>query len=321
MKIVGIVPHWNRSDLLRSLLGNLAQQTRPFDEIIVIDNGSTDDSVAFARSAGVTVLELGRNTGFAGGVNCGIENTDAEWVAILNNDVLLDENWLNILEPQMADADFLTGKLLSAANTALIDGTFDELAASACACRCGAGAKDSPDWNQAEPIHFAPMTAALFRRSLFTEIGGLDETFESYLEDVDFGLRCAVAGKRGVYVPEARGVHQGSATTGAWHLNTVRLIARNQILLSVKHFRGQPLWPRLAGQLLWGLVALRHGRLDSWLLGKWQGWRARHTVLRFDHPKLLLTGILELSEQRIFDIQRRTGFDLYWRLYFWLRGR
>ena len=321
MKIVAIVPQWNRSDLLRSLLDNLAKQTRPFDEMIVVDNGSTDDSVAVARAAGAIAIELGRNFGFATAVNRGVQATDADWVAILNNDVLMDADWLANIEPYTEDADFLSGKLLIARNPKRIDGTFDELAASACAYRCGAGQPDGRGWDGIRRIRSAPMTAALFRRNLFTEVGPLDETFESYLEDVDFGLRCALAGKRGIYVPTARALHEGSATTGAWHPNTVRLISRNQVLLSYKHFRGQAWWPRLVGQMLWGLVALRHGCFLAWCLGKWQGWRLGRAIPRLTHPQHALADLLEQGERQIFELQHHTGFDLYWRLYFWLRGR
>ena len=319
MKIIAIVPQWNRSDLLRSLLANLAQQTRPFDEWLVVDNGSTDDSVTVARAAGARVIEMGRNAGFAAAVNRGIEACDAEWVAVLNNDVQLDANWLSAMTPFLDRADILCGKLYSAARPELLDGTFDELAASACALRCGAGKPDGPLWLQSREIHIAPMTAALFRHSVFEQVGRLDELFESYLEDVDFGLRCALAGKRTFFVPQATGTHQGSATSGAWHYNTIRLLSRNQMLLSLKHFVGQPLWPQLAGQLLWGLVALRHGGFIAWCKGKWQAWTLRKRVVCTRHPQL--GAFLETSERNILEIQRQSGFDLYWRLYFWLRGR
>src|SRR5690242_9388825 len=94
MKVAAVVPHWNRRDLLQTLLHNLAEQTRAFDEIIVVDNGSQDDSAAVAELAGATVIRLEKNLGFAAAVNRGIEATDADWVAILNNDVTLAPDWL-----------------------------------------------------------------------------------------------------------------------------------------------------------------------------------------------------------------------------------
>jgi len=63
--------------------------------------------------------------------------------------------------------------------------------------------------------------AAIFRKELFDRLGALDERFESYLEDIDFGIRCATAGLTGIYVPEAVAYHTGSATLGRWHPTTV----------------------------------------------------------------------------------------------------
>src|SRR5262249_38795271 len=145
------------------------------------------------------------------------------------------------------------------------------------------------------------------------------ENFESYLEDVDFGIRCGLAGKDGVYVPAAVANHRGSATLGRWNKDTTRWIARNKMLLAFKHFAGQPRWQMVAGQLLWGLVAFRHGRGLPWLGGKISGWRARSAGNQQKNPAAeKLTGFLEASEQTIFELQQQTGFDPYWRAYFWL---
>src|SRR6185295_8165162 len=97
MKVTAVVPHWNRRDLLQTLLKNLSEQTRPFDQIIVVDNGSTDDSVAVAERAGAMVIRLERNMGFATAVNRGIEAAQADWIAILNNDIALAPDWLATL--------------------------------------------------------------------------------------------------------------------------------------------------------------------------------------------------------------------------------
>jgi hypothetical protein len=326
MKVAAVIPHWNRAELLSTALKSLAMQTRGFDEVIVVDNGSTDNSAKVARELGARFLPLGRNTGFAWAVNRGIEEAQADWIAIVNNDVTLDAGWLqNLLhaaeESQAPVAEqkwFATGKTLSATDTSVIDATFDELSRGGCACRCGAGRPDAPVWNEPRPIRIAPMTAALFRADLFREIGSLDEAFESYLEDVDFGLRCSLRGFGGVYVPSAIAYHRGSATLGKWNSDTVRRISRNQVLLTAKHFGAQPRFPILAGQLLWGLVALRHGRAFSYIRGKFEGLRKARTlgIEKTRHSEL--RRILTQSEQTILSLQRQTGFDRYWRVYFCL---
>jgi hypothetical protein len=192
--VAAVIPHWNRRDLLEPLFASLRAQTRPFDEIFLVDNGSTDDSAELAKRH-ATVIRLEKNLGFAAAVNRGIASTNADWIAILNNDVTLAPDWLERI--LTTDAQFAAGKILNAADHSLIDGTFDEISRGGCAWRCGQGRPDAPVWNQPRPIRMAPMTAAVFRRSLFAELGSLDEHFGSYLEDIDFGIRCALSGIEG----------------------------------------------------------------------------------------------------------------------------
>jgi GT2 family glycosyltransferase len=328
MKVTAVVPHWNRRDLLQTLLANLGEQTRAFDEIIVVDNGSSDDSASAAERAGARVVRLDLNLGFAAGVNRGIEAasiepTGADWIAILNNDVVLSPDWLKTLlaAAEKEDAWFATGKTLVAGDPSRIDGTFDAVSRGACAYRCGSGKADGPAWNQPRRIRMAPMTAALFRSRLFEEIGALDEGFESYLEDVDFGIRCAIHDRWGVYVPAATAYHQGSSTWGQWNKYSVRLISRNQLLLTAKYFRGLSRWPIVAGQLLWGFVALCHGCAGAYLQGKMAGMRVARTIPQ-QKPASghNIEAFIRESERTILDIQRQTGFDRYWRAYFWLLG-
>ena len=322
MRVTALIPHWNRRELLQALLENLERQRRRFDQVLVVDNGSTDGSAEMAEQSGARVLRIQENRGFAYAVNRGVEETDAEWVAILNNDVTLEPDWLEVLlkAAQEHDAWFLTGKIVRARDPRVIDATFDEVSRGACAWRCGAGRLDAPVWNEPQKIRIAPMTAALVRRKLFEEIGPLDETFESHLEDVDFGLRAACAGRYGRYQPKAVARHIGSATSGEWNKDTVRRIARNQVLLAKKHFRGSAIWPILAGQLLWGFVACRHGRGWSYLRGKLQGLAARPA-----RPQSIdwrtVKALLEESEQHILELQQAAGYDSYWRAYFWLSRR
>ena len=325
-RVAAVIPHWNRRDLLPPLFESLRAQTRPFDEILIVDNGSTDDSADLAERAGARVLRLGRNFGFAPAVNRGIEAVQAEWVAILNNDVTLEPAWLeSLLEAVTRDgAAFATGKIVNAADPNLIDGTFDEVSRGACAHRCGSGKPDAAAWNRARRIRFAPMTAALFRKDLFSELGGLDESFGSYMEDAEFGLRCALAGRAGIYVPSAVAHHRGSATLGEWNKTTVWRIARNQVLLAAKHFQGQPQWPLVAGQLLWGLLALRHGRGWACLRGKLAGFRDSRAMKKASasaDKTNKVAAILGASEDSILALGRETGLDSYWRAYFWLSRR
>ena len=182
------------------------------------------------------------------------------------------------METAMArQAWFATGKLLDASRRDRMDGAFDAICRGACAWRCGHGRRDSALWNTPREIRFAPLTAALIRAELFDRVGLLDESLESYLEDIDLGIRCAAKGLTGLYLPSAVAYHQGSATLGTWHPDTVRKISRNQLLIVAKHYPRKWIlsygWPILVAQALWGLIALRHGRLLAYLAGKLDGAR------------------------------------------------
>lgn len=321
MTISVVVPVWNGRDLLARLLASVAAQTAPASEVLVVDNGSHDGSPALARERGARVILMGRNSGFASAVNRGLREARGEWIAILNSDVELAPDYFEKLVA--AGASFATGKILRPAQPT-IDATFDILCRGATAWRAGSGRPDGPIFSEQLSIASPPWTAVIFRADVFPRTGLLEETFESYLEDVDFGVRCAALNIQGRYVPAALAWHLGSATLGRWHPETVRRIARNQVLLLARHFPSRLilrwLWPILAAQVLWGAVALRHGTAMAWLRGKWQGLRgfkaARRNCQRLD-AELLKKWLLE-NERRILDIQNATGFDSYWKLYFLL---
>jgi GT2 family glycosyltransferase len=331
-RVAVVIPTWNRSALLAEVLADLGRQTYPIERVIVVDNGSTDDSAAVARRAGADVLALAANAGFAAAVNRGVQEAGSEWIAVLNNDVALEPDWLEKLMARLGEGTwFATGKLLDASAHERIDGSFDAICRGGCAWKCGHGRLDSQLWNQPTRIQLAPFTAAVFRADLFRRVGLLDEQFESYLEDVDFGLRCAEQGLSGLYVPEAIAYHAGSATLGQWHGDTVRKMARNQLLLVAKHYPPHWIkrygWPVFVAQTLWGFVALRHGAFLGYLAGKIEGLRGFRVLRRAteaargkpsaNFPAIVqFSAIIEQSETQILELQRLTGFDLYWRLYF-----
>ena len=320
MSTTVVVPVWNGRELLEVLLRSLQVQTAPPSEILVIDNGSRDGSPEAAEQAGAKVIRNAANEGFARAVNRGIAECRTEFVAIVNNDVEAAPGWLAQLSASLTDdtAWFAAGKILQARNRHLIDGTFDALCRGACAWRIGHNRRDGPEFSHPRRIVSPPGTAVLFRAALFQRIGPFDENFESYLEDVDLGLRCAAAGLSGWYVPEAIAWHRGSATLGGWHPDTVRRISRNQVYLVRKHYSGslifRNLWHIAVAQTLWGILALRHGRLLAFLRGKFAGLFHPRWPRQNRSSALLIT--LRNGEREIYHIQRKTGFDSYWRWYF-----
>lgn len=316
-----VTPVWNRRDLVERLLQTIARQTVPVAEVIVVDSGSGDGAPEAAERWGARVIRLGRNAGFTRAVNRGIAEVQTEWIALVNSDVELATDWIERLNAaaEQAGAWFATGKALKARDPRRVDGLFDVVARSGCAWRVGHGQSDAECGVPGQPVAMASATAALFRTELFARAGTFDERFESYLEDVDLGFRCAVQGLAGVFVPEAVCLHHGGASKGRWSPYVVRRIARNQVWLVAKYYSPatlrRELWRILVGQGLWGLVALRHGQVLAWIGGKFEGLRlARSMRGEADVDSLLADG-----ERQIRALQGRR-LDPYWTWYFRLTG-
>jgi hypothetical protein len=321
--ITAIIPNWNGATRLSRLLPALAGQTLCPARVIVVDNGSTDSSCRVAAEFGAECLVLDRNYGFARAVNAGVRASSTHWVAIINNDVDPESDWLERLAAavESSGACFATGRLLQWANPALLDGCYDLLSRSGLAWRAGHG---QPSGRYLEPkrIRCAPFTALILHRDLFEKVGYLDERFGSYLEDVDFCLRCAAAGCWGAYEPSAVARHEGSATLGEWSPRMVELLSRNQVLLIAKHFpegwANRFGFPILVGHLLWALLAIRHGRFIPWLKGKcaalaaWGEWRRNAAATPADKLEIMLRE----DERLIRDLQSSGPADRFWALYF-----
>ncbi len=320
--ISAVIPTYNGARFLKKVLADLRAQTLAPDEILVVDNGSTDESALVAASAGARVLRESGNVGFCRAVNRGLDEARGDWLVVLNNDVELRPDWLELLVrgATEAGARFATGKILSAGDRTRVDGSFDAVCLGGSAWRCGSGKLDGAIWDQPRTIQFAPFTAVLIAKSLIEQVGKLDDSFGSYLEDIDFGLRCAIQDETGVYVPSAVAYHHGSATLGRWHAEIVRNIARNQVMLLAKHYPAGWIinvgWKVLIAQLLWGLVAIRHGSGWSWFRGKCEGFGEFRVRRQTGLQKVL--DVLKQSEGDLRRLQRASGFDLYWRAYFWL---
>jgi GT2 family glycosyltransferase len=283
----------------------------PFAETIIVDNASTED----VRRPGCRIISMHENAGFARAVNAGWRAASSEWIAILNSDVELAPDWAERLIAGAGDTGFATGLILNASNRQAIDGTYDLMSRAACAWRAGYGEAPAPSPSKA--IVIAPGTACLFRREVLLRMNGFDESFGSYLEDVDLGLRCLHEGISGAFVPDAVAWHHGSATLGRWNPVVVRLISRNQLRIVARHYDRalfrECLWPILAGQLLWGLVALRHGAALAWAAGKREALRDFSLTAE---PSPRLREFLHASEHEI----RSRSRDAYWRWYFRLSG-
>ena len=327
MTVSFVIPNWNRSDLLAVALASIRSQTLPPLEVLVVDNGSVDDSVRTAQQAGARVLQLERNCGFSFAVNRGIEAARGDMVAMLNNDVELAPDWTEKLGRALEKNGgwFATGKVLDYARRDRIDGAGDAVCRGGTACRLGQGLADSPRFDQPRTTYFPSATTLLARREFFERAGKLEEAFFAYLEDVDLGMRAALLGLAGLYVPEAVAYHRGSATLGGWNGKIVEWTTRNQILLLAKYYPGclARRWWRsiLAAQTLWGAMAVWHGCPLAYARGLWAGLSRsaalRRSAAAWRNHADKLAAALGASERELAGWQQEAGWNhRYWRWYF-----
>jgi hypothetical protein len=266
-----VIPNWNGLRWLDPCLEALAAQDRPPDEIIVVDNGSTDGSVDHLRAThpDVAVHALGANTGFAHAANRGVERARGEFVALVNTDVVLAPDWLSRLAAALTDdpsAAAVACKMVSLADPGVIYDAGDILRRDGACEQRGRFRRDDGRWDQPGEVFGACAGAALYRRSVLRALGGFDERYFAYLEDVDLALRIRLAGWRCRYEP-AVARHAGEGSSGQLPGGHHRLVARNTVVLVARWFPARWLPYVLYRQLGWAWHALRERRLRVHLRG------------------------------------------------------
>jgi GT2 family glycosyltransferase len=214
-----VVPNWNGARFLPVCLESLRHQTRPPAELVVVDNGSEDESlrVLEERFPEVRVIALGENLGFARAVNAGIGATGGGFVALLNNDAEADPSWLAELvaclerHPRAAAA---TSKMLLRADPGRFDGAGDIMTRYLRAYPRGRGEQDLGQYDEEVQVFSASGGASLWRATVLRELGLLDEDMFAYYEDVDLGFRARLAGYECWYAPRAVVLHEGGGSSG-----------------------------------------------------------------------------------------------------------
>lgn len=259
-----VIPNLNGRRWLPGCLASLAAQTRAADELLVVDNGSTDGSVRYVREAhpGVRVLALDANTGFAHAANSGLAAAAGELVALVNPDVELAPDWLARTAAALEDdpvAAAVACKMVSLAEPGVLYDAGDVLRRDGACLQRGRGTLDDGRFDRPGEVFGACAGAAVYRRAAVRAVGGFDERYFAYLEDVDLALALRAAGWRCRYVPAvARHAGEGSSPHPGAHL---RWVARNTVLLVAKWFPARWLAPVAYRQTALLVRAARERRL------------------------------------------------------------
>jgi GT2 family glycosyltransferase len=243
-----VIVAWNCWEHLYRCLDALSAQTTPGFRVVIVDNGDAEDQ-QIERATGylnVSYLKSPSNLGFAAGNNRGMELVyGVNWIILLNPDTLPAADWFQkMMEAAVRYPDFSVfgSRLLKADSPTVLDGEGDCYHVSGMAWRSGMGlsamSKPNDPWEVFSPC----AAAALYKSDALRQVGGFDEDFFCYMEDVDLGFRLRLAGYRCLTVPDAEVLHVGSATTGKRSPFYIYYGQRNLVWTYVKNMPGVLFW-------------------------------------------------------------------------------
>jgi GT2 family glycosyltransferase len=300
-----VIPSWNCLEDLRDCLASVRAQDGADAEIMVVDNGSADGTGAFLEQEGIPHLALPQNAGFARAVNLGVAGTASPFLFVLNADTVLEPDCLAHLVASMPD-DPAVGGVQPRILTLDRGGPRDRDDPAASIYSVGQGlTADGRGREEGRGLHQESVrlerrevfglcgAACLLRRELFVELGGYDERYFSFYEDVDLNVRARIAGWRFLLEPEAVVWHVGEA---AWRqgfarptADNARLVARNRLATQVKFVPARTI-PRIALVEVASFARAAAGRrVRLTLAGKFEALRWFPRLLR-ERRRLRQTG-------------------------------
>lgn len=219
MKATVVIPNLNGERFLKDCLDSLFDQSfRDFD-VVLVDNNSSDGSIELVKSLypEVEVIRNKANLGFARAVNQGIAKASGNYIVLLNNDTVLEREWLaSLVEAADASGDefmFFASKILRMEDERIIESTGDSLGFTGMPYPLNYEEIDDGRFEKPFPVFSACAAGALYKRKLFDEIGLFDEDFFAYHEDTDLCFRAQLRGFKGLFVPKARMYHRVGGTS------------------------------------------------------------------------------------------------------------
>jgi GT2 family glycosyltransferase len=281
-----IIVNWNGRAHLEVCLASVQQQTLAGVETIVVDNGSSDDSIAFIQARfgdAVRIVPYRDNRGYGAGVNAGIRVARGRYLFALNNDTELDPDCLRTLvatADRHPNAGSCAPKILSFTQRNVIDNVGHLFYPDGLSRGRGRLEIDHGQYDQPDEVISPSGCAVLLRRAMLVDVGLFDEDFFAYVEDTDLGLRARLAGWTCRYDPAAIVYHKYSASAAEYSPLKAFLVERNRVWTAVKCLPawllvlsplftlarfGAQAWGALTGRGAAGRFTATHSRLE--LLG------------------------------------------------------
>jgi GT2 family glycosyltransferase len=247
-----IIANWNGKHFLEDCLSALRRQTFRDFETIVVDNGSTDESVEYIRECfpEIRVLALKENKGFTGGNIVGYEVARGTLIVLLNNDTEADSEWLQEIYKGslwFRNAGSFACKMMYFDERHRIENCGFEMAITGTPTELGRDEIDGPEWSKPRRVFGACGGAVAYRRRMLNDIGFLDPDFFMIYEDVDLSFRAQLSGYDCVYLPQAIVYHRYRSTIKERPAVQVFYAQRNIELVYLKNlpaaflFRSAPL--------------------------------------------------------------------------------
>ena len=222
-----VILNWNGRRHLERYLPSVVAHTAGDAEVVVADNGSTDDSLQWLRLThpDVRVIRLDRNYGFAGGYNRALKEVDSEYVLLLNSDVEVTAGWwqplVGVLDKE-SDVAAVAPKLLADMERTKFEyagasgGFIDYLGYPFCRGRILSNVEtDSGQYDDRRDVFWASGAALCCRREVFEALGGFDDDFFAHMEEIDLQWRMQLSGWRIVVEPKSVVYHLGGGTLPA----------------------------------------------------------------------------------------------------------
>lgn len=256
-----VIPSYCRADLLRPCLASVVRHAPAGSELLVVDDGNRDASIAeVAQSfAGVRLLRLPRRSGFAAAANAGIRATRGDIVQVLNDDTEVEPGWAEQALTWFTrnEVGCVAPLVMSWTDRHRVDSAGDRYYRGGVAAKRGQGGHIN-DYLEARPVFGASASSAFYRRSALEQVGLFPESFGSYFEDVDLAFRLQHAGHVTMYEPGSRVLHHGSASFGR---------KARRLLEQQSHNEERVFWRNMPG--LWSTVPVHLAVLCGKALRRW----------------------------------------------------